>query len=865
MTGIFLNLLEVNIAMSVVILLLCLFAEKLRKRYGAGWMKTVWILTAIRLLIPYNFTLNAVEMPVINIPVIEIDSDITENTKITSDLTINNKMQNNVMGNEPFGLPVINTNDHMLPQNTELMVKPVEQKASDEAALSQADIAPKMNPAKQPPLSLAKIVSEIWIAGTVIFMLYFLTGYLLFYGKCRRSLRPVKDKELERRILKIEKKRTGKSNIPVYQSRRISSPMLVGILRPRLEIPAFKKQWNETELELVIGHELCHYEKKDIFLKLLMTAAGCMNWFNPVVYFMKRQFFYDMELSCDECVLQGRDPKEREAYARIMLVFAGKKNKTLYFSAGFGGNKSKMKKRIDHMLDAGMKKKGILSIVVTGVVILAVSTIVSCGYKPEVTDQDEISDQSDSVTNTFDEGAAQEEMGTEDSDQQEKQEFDYNHEYNEMIRVYGDDIYLSREDGIYCIKGGNGEEELIFANDYGLRRGMEIYQDSIYFCGSAVRGENTAATIYRLYLDTGRVEDALAVFSGIYDALYGISVYEDQLYVSNGYQVIGFDLNEKGEIISQLDETADDFLYKEYNDYMELELKKWNTGDDQDEYWRLVEEQEDKYRAMTDVAACKKMLQAKQVVSKYKDELYRSIYLESEEGTYEYLCDAVGFPLIVTPTGLYYAAYENGEIWYADFETKNLSAFYEQGSEWGEVILLNYDADYVYLLKKRRIGYDMENMTVSETYLIRVNRLSGQAEKVYQLEGEESAYGLNKWYRHCGVYEGRMYFDDRESISLDPEVNGMQRVNSGELSEDAKKIVEAVEAFTAEYFGEAENYSEQIASIQGLPEGEVAEGVTCYINYVYKGHEDEDWKNLSIEVLKTQEGWEVKGYEPEME
>lgn len=854
---IFLNLLEVNIAVSVLILLLCLFAQKLRKRYGAGWMKAVWILLAVRLLIPYNFSLPVIEIPVMEVPA--IGTSVTENggnpvESMEADSTLYNEAQSNVTDNNPNDLSAIDVNNYVPLENTEDMVWPLEGKKTDGTAAAH-----EKNTGKLPALSFSEIIVRVWILGICISLIYFLTGYLLFYGKCRKSMRPVKDKELERRILAIEQKLTGKSNIPVYQSRRISGPMLTGIFQPRLVIPAFKKQWDETELELVMGHELCHYEKKDIFLKLLMTAAGCMNWFNPIVYLMKKQFFYDLELFCDESVLWGRDLEEREAYAHIMLIFAGKKNKSFYLTAGFGGNKNKMKKRIDHMLDMEIKKKGIVSIIMTGLVIMAVSTAVSCGYRPEAADTEERTDRTDTEENISNDVSKTEEAKEVSTQQEEKQSFDYNHEYNEMIRVYGDDIYLSRKDGIYCIKGGEGEEELVFANEYELRRGMELYKDSLYFCGSAVRGENAAASIYRLHLDNGEVEDALAALSRTFDVLYGISVYEDKLYVSDGYnQMIGFILNENGEITGGLDETADDFLYREYNDYMELELQKWNSGDDQEEYWRLAEEQQDKYQAVMDVAACKKMLQAKQVVSKYKDELYRSIYLEAEDGTYEYLCDAVGFPLIVTETGLYYAAYESGEIWYADFETKVARAFYDEDGEWGEISLLNYDADYVYLLKKRRIGYDAENMTVSETYLIRVNRLSGKAEKVYQFEGEESSYISNRWYRRCGVYDGRMYFDDRESISLDPDVNGMQRVNRGELSEDAKEIVKTVEAYIAEYFQAEGSGAEQIGSIQGLPEGEVSEGVTCYINYVYKGRGDEEWNTLSMEVLKTQEGWEIK-------
>ena len=48
------DILETNIVVSVGAVLLCLFADGLRRRYGAGWMKLAWILLTVRLLIPYN-------------------------------------------------------------------------------------------------------------------------------------------------------------------------------------------------------------------------------------------------------------------------------------------------------------------------------------------------------------------------------------------------------------------------------------------------------------------------------------------------------------------------------------------------------------------------------------------------------------------------------------------------------------------------------------------------------------------------------------------------------------------------------------------------------------------------------------------
>lgn len=436
-----------------------------------------------------------------------------------------------------------------------------------------------------------------------------------------------------------------------------------------------------------------------------------------------------------------------------------------------------MEKRINYTLDGNKKKRGTFSIAMAGVVILAVSMLVSCGYKQgqsEKSGSPVLEDGESSDVSLADGSEISEDYemaGTsEEADLgQTQQVFDYNHEYNEMIRCYEGDVYLAREDGIYRIKGGGGEEELIYENSYMARRGMELYQDFLYFCGSAPRGEEQAATVYRMNLDTLEVKDALAAFSQKFDVLYSISIYESRLYVSMGYgQKIGFELDQDGEIAGQLDEMADDFLYREYNDYMELELQRWNAQSEE-EYWKFTEETGKRYQAVIDVASCKKMLQGKQVVSRYKDELLSSVFLEDESGNYEHLCDVAGNPLVVTETGIYYAANEAGDIWYVDYETKRPQPFFKKDpEEWEEILLANYDADYIYLLRSRRTGMDEQENAVIERCLIRVSRQGGEGEEVYRFEDGLNIFGSIGLYRQCGVYGSNMYFENHDTINLNP-------------------------------------------------------------------------------------------------
>ena len=278
------------------------------------------------------------------------------------------------------------------------------------------------------------------------------------------------------------------------------------------------------------------------------------------------------------------------------------------------------------------------------------------------------------------------------------------------------------------------------------------------------------------------------------------------------------------------------------------------------------------------------MLDGNQVVLKYKDELLASVYLKTKEGNYEYLCDTISYPLLVTETGVYYFQDESFTIWYVDYETMTQQKVWEKdGRKRQEIHLVNYDRDYIYFTAVNQIGHDRENQNVFEPYLMRVPRWSGgKAEKVYRFKACQNGGSL---YRNCAVVGERMFFNDYDTILLDPEVNGMGRENSGQPSEDAIAMRQLAEGFAEAYFqGDEEKlkaylsegyeggmdlypYPEQAEQVEelfisGLPDGELDVGVICFVSYEFSGNAETDGSlsYLSIEMEKTGQGWRVLSY-----
>ena len=98
-----------------------------------------------------------------------------------------------------------------------------------------------------------------------------------------------------------------------------AGPAVVGVLRPRVVIPAdFDQRYTPREREVVLAHERTHLARRDPPVNALVALAACVNWFNPAVHVMGRWLRIDQELACDARVVAAY-PKARRAYAEAML------------------------------------------------------------------------------------------------------------------------------------------------------------------------------------------------------------------------------------------------------------------------------------------------------------------------------------------------------------------------------------------------------------------------------------------------------------------------------------------------------------------------------------------------------------------
>jgi murein DD-endopeptidase MepM/ murein hydrolase activator NlpD len=97
------------------------------------------------------------------------------------------------------------------------------------------------------------------------------------------------------------------------------SPLLIGVRRPSLLLPAHLDTLGTAQQQMIIAHELHHWRVRDPFFLAIAAALQIVFWFNPTLRWMAKQMEWALELSCDQHVLAGRPQHQRKQYAAALL------------------------------------------------------------------------------------------------------------------------------------------------------------------------------------------------------------------------------------------------------------------------------------------------------------------------------------------------------------------------------------------------------------------------------------------------------------------------------------------------------------------------------------------------------------------
>lgn len=356
-------LLELTLPMALVIAVLLAAGPLLGRRFTAKWRYWAWLLIAVRLLLPIGITL---PQPVVTLP--QPQGEFTypvsrEEPAPTEPAPVGDPIQvvPGAAENDPY---------QQIETGTTAPTGP----SAETPKPAEPAITP--TPAGTRSIPVMEAVGWCWAAGTALFLLWQLGSYLALRAKLSRSRRPLTDEAILA-VLERESAAAGlRKPLQVYTA-AVGSPMIVGAIKPTLLLP--EMELSTEQLSLVFRHELIHYRRRDIWYKLLLMLANAIHWFNPMVWLMVHAADRDLELSCDEAVVAGRDEAYREEYGRCLLavVRAGMSRRTL-FTTNFYSGKKTLKNRLATIFDTTKKHRGTLALAALLLAAAVAGSLVAC-------------------------------------------------------------------------------------------------------------------------------------------------------------------------------------------------------------------------------------------------------------------------------------------------------------------------------------------------------------------------------------------------------------------------------------------------------------------------------------------------------
>lgn len=149
-------------------------------------------------------------------------------------------------------------------------------------------------------------------------------------------------------LRKLRKKMVGAVCLTgkLYLSDYITEPFVIGLVRPRIYLPS---NIEEKEQAYIILHEQIHIRRLDHITRTMAFVALCIHWFNPLVWVAFRLSAKDMEMSCDEAVMNALKEDIRSEYAQSLLNFATGHRKATAMPLAFG--ESDTKSRIKNVMN----------------------------------------------------------------------------------------------------------------------------------------------------------------------------------------------------------------------------------------------------------------------------------------------------------------------------------------------------------------------------------------------------------------------------------------------------------------------------------------------------------------------------------
>ena len=165
-------------------------------------------------------------------------------------------------------------------------------------------------------------IITVYLVGVVLMLLRLLAS-LVHSQRLANQAKPLTEGPLLTTIQALAR-RWSMRFVPVLaETERVVAPRVVGLMRPVILLPASAVSGlSFDELELILGHELAHIRRHDMWIVLVQRVAEAALFYNPALWYLSRRISALREYCCDDAACEAHEPLRYAATLMKLIELA---------------------------------------------------------------------------------------------------------------------------------------------------------------------------------------------------------------------------------------------------------------------------------------------------------------------------------------------------------------------------------------------------------------------------------------------------------------------------------------------------------------------------------------------------------------
>ena len=162
-------------------------------------------------------------------------------------------------------------------------------------------------------------ITGFWILGLLFFLVKIGFG-LRFTSRLASSSRMIEAEWIDSLLAQLKEKALFHKAIQIKESILISSPSIVGWLKPCIYFPiGLVNQISQEEAEAILAHEIAHIIRNDFLVNIIQSIGEAFFYFHPAVWWISANIRNEREHACDDLAIRIIGDKLKYAKSLVYL------------------------------------------------------------------------------------------------------------------------------------------------------------------------------------------------------------------------------------------------------------------------------------------------------------------------------------------------------------------------------------------------------------------------------------------------------------------------------------------------------------------------------------------------------------------